>query len=88
VRALAQRLGLVAQRVGVFDGVVAQLAGQAAGDDLLGRPLVDAPWSASARSNASAWSNRGRRPDSSAMAQPARAAMPVLEPVRSAIASP
>src|SRR3954453_3878310 len=41
VRAVPQRLGLVAQRVGVLDRVAAQLAGQAAGDDLLGRPLVD-----------------------------------------------
>ena len=41
VRAVAQRLGLVAERVGVLDRVVAQLAGEPAGDDLLGRPLVD-----------------------------------------------
>src|SRR3954462_5384981 len=41
VRAVPQRLGLVAQRVGVLDRVAAQLARQTAGDDLLRRPLVD-----------------------------------------------
>jgi hypothetical protein len=36
VRAVAERLGFVAQRVGVLDGIVAQLAGQPPRDDLLG----------------------------------------------------
>src|SRR5215218_10327672 len=40
VCAVAERLCLVAERVGVLDGIVAQLAGEAAGDDLLGGPLI------------------------------------------------
>ena len=39
--AVAEGLGLVAERMGVLDRVVAQLAGQAAGDDPLGGPVID-----------------------------------------------